>query len=134
MAYIWKKEFETGNTTIDSQHKELINAINSLLEACSAGKGREEIKNTSNFLVDYTSRHFADEERLQLASKYPDYVNHKRYHEGFKKVTRDIALELDRDGATIVSVGKVNSAIAGWLINHITKEDVKVAEHIKAQK
>ena len=30
-------------------------------------------------------------------------------------------------------VGKVNSSIAGWLINHIKREDVKVAAHVRAQ-
>lgn len=31
MAYVWSKDLETGNAMIDSQHKELIEAINALL-------------------------------------------------------------------------------------------------------
>ena len=132
MAYSFTPDLLTGNTTIDSQHKELIAAINSLLEACSQGKGRAALSDTSKFLYDYTSKHFADEEKLQLASKYPDYANHKQYHEGFKQVVREISAQLDKEGPTIVLVGKVNNSIAGWLLNHIKKEDVKVAAHIRS--
>ncbi|WP_324825319.1 bacteriohemerythrin [Sinanaerobacter sp. ZZT-01] len=132
MAYNWTADLETGNSKIDEQHKQLITAINNLLAACSAGKGRDVLKETTTFLYEYTSKHFADEERLQQASHYPDYVNHKRYHEEFKKVVRDLMSQLEKDGPTLVLVGKVNSSIAGWLISHIKKEDVKVAAHIRS--
>lgn len=131
--YQWTKDLETGNATIDSEHKELIQAVNTLLEACAKGKGRAEIQDTLRFLKDYVSRHFSHEEKLQLESQYPDYANHKRYHEGFKKTVQEIATEYEQGGATIPLVAKVNQSIAGWLINHIKREDVKVAAHIRAQ-
>ncbi|WP_206458614.1 bacteriohemerythrin [Anaerovorax sp. IOR16] len=133
MAYNWTADLETGNITIDEQHKQLIGALNNLLNSCSQGKGRDALKETTTFLYNYTSKHFADEEKLQLASKYPDYVNHKRYHEEFKKVVHDLMSQLEKDGPTVVLVGKVNSSIAGWLLNHIKKEDVKVAAHIRSK-
>lgn len=71
MAYVWSKDLETGNAMIDSQHKELIEAINALLAACATGKGRAEVAKTTKFLYDYTSKHFGDEEALQLRYKYP---------------------------------------------------------------
>lgn len=131
MAYTFTKDLETGNQLIDNEHRQLIDAINNLLTACSTGKGRTELANTTKFLQDYTAKHFSDEEKLQLQSQYPDYANHKRYHEDFKKVVAGICQKLEKDGPTISLVGEVNSAIAGWLINHIKKEDVKVANHLK---
>lgn len=132
MAYAWTTDLETGNTLIDQQHKQLIGAINSLLDACAQGRGRAEIQKTIDFLDSYTIKHFSDEEKLQVQYHYPDYVNHRQYHEGFKKVVRDIDAEYKSTGATIAFVAKVNTSIAGWLINHIKKEDVKVARHIKS--
>ena len=134
MAYKVTDDLLTGNTLIDEQHKQLFDAINALLEACSQGKGRDSLKSTTSFLYDYTAKHFADEEKLQLASKYPDYTNHKQYHEGYKKVVRELMDQLEKDGPTIVLVGKVNTAVAGWLINHIKREDVKGAAQIRASK
>lgn len=133
MAYTFTKDLETGNTIIDSQHKQLIDAINNLLNACAQGKGRAEIEKTTKFLQDYTAKHFGDEEKLQLQYRYPDYQNHRKYHEGFKQVVREISGQLSKEGPTVALVGKVNTSIGGWLLNHIKKEDVKVAAHIRSQ-
>ena len=38
MAYQFTKDLETGNRTIDSQHQQLIAAVNALLDACSKGQ------------------------------------------------------------------------------------------------
>ena len=134
MAYDFDKSLETGNLLIDSQHKELIAAINSLLDACSQGKGREEVKKTIVFLKNYTDKHFGDEEVLQQKYKYPDIVNHKKLHQTFKDDVKKIGEEFDQTGTSIAITFKVNN-IAAWFINHIKVHDKKVAAHIKdAQK
>jgi len=133
MAFLWTKELETGNTQIDTEHKELIQAINNLLEACGSGKGRKEIASTVDFLNQYTRTHFAHEQVLQQKYKYPDYENHKNYHEGFIKTVDSISTRLKAEGPTIQLVGEVNMQLGNWLINHIKREDVKVAKHILAQ-
>lgn len=61
MAYKWTPDLETGNSLIDGQHKELIEAINKLLDACGNGKGRAEIEATLVFLNNYVVKHFNDE-------------------------------------------------------------------------
>ncbi|MDD3393566.1 MAG: hemerythrin [Clostridia bacterium] len=134
MAFTWTKELETGNIQIDTEHKQLIKAINDLLEACSSGKGRNEVIRTVDFLSQYTKTHFAHEQVLQQKFHYPDYVNHKKYHEDFIKVVDGIAIRLKAEGATIQLVGEVNMQVGNWLINHIKREDVKVAKHILSQK
>ncbi|MGB4438055.1 MAG: hemerythrin family protein [Sedimentibacter sp.] len=133
MAYSWDKSLETGNSTIDTQHKSLVKAINDLLEACSLGKGRNEVLKTLDFLQNYVIKHFADEEKLQIKSMYPDYKAHKQKHEDFKKVVNEIVEEFNNSGATIQLVAKVNTSIGGWLINHIKSEDKKVAAHIMSK-
>lgn len=128
--YTWDDSLATGNEKIDSQHKILFQRINALLMACANGKGRAEIADTLQFLKEYTKEHFDDEEVLQRKYNYPDKVNHRQYHEGFKKVIERLGKELEEQGPTVVLIGKVNQNIGGWLVNHIQKEDVKVAKHI----
>jgi methyl-accepting chemotaxis protein len=130
--YEWDSSLVTGNDQIDEQHKTLINAINELLIACSEGKGRSELEATMLFLSDYTTKHFSDEEQLQEKYGYPDYLNHHVMHEKFKMTVLQLSRELSAEGATVALVGKVNSEIGGWLLNHIKKQDVKVAAHIRA--
>lgn len=133
MSYQFTPDLLTGNLTIDNQHRQLIQAINDLLAACSQGKGRAELEKTTKFLYDYTTKHFSDEEQLQQQSGYPDYARHRQYHEGFKRTVADLNKKLGEQGPTISLVGEVNSAVAGWLINHIKSEDTKVAAHIKSK-
>jgi hemerythrin len=132
MAYTWDTSLETGNEAIDTQHKALIKAINNLLEACSQGQGRNKIEETLVFLNNYIAIHFRDEEQLQMKSNYPDYANHKKFHEEFKQTVQQIIQEYKSSGATFDLLSKVNSSIAFWLINHIKVEDKKVAAHIKS--
>ncbi len=133
MAYQFTKDLETGNAAIDMQHKQLIQALNNLLDACSKGAGRDQLNATAKFLLDYTSKHFADEEKLQLQNKYPDYQRHKQLHEGFKRTVRELINELNAQGPTVAMVGKLNATLSSWLINHIKREDKKIAEHIRSQ-
>ena len=132
MAYEFTKDLETGNALIDSEHRQLIQAINDLLDACARGQGRTQIEKTGKFLQDYTAKHFSDEERLQMQYKYPEYAAHRQYHEEFKRVVADLMKELGEQGPTVLLVGKINSALAGWLINHIKREDKKLAAYIKS--
>ncbi len=129
--YQLTQELLTGNSAIDSQHKQLIDAFNQLLDACSKGKGREVIRGTLIFLQDYTIRHFNDEETLQTKYNYPDYPAHKKLHESFKQTINEIIQEYDTEGPTIALVSKINLNLGGWLINHIKREDARVATHIK---
>ncbi|MDR1069817.1 MAG: bacteriohemerythrin [Gracilibacteraceae bacterium] len=131
-VYEWTKDMETGHPLIDTQHKQLIKAINDLLAACSSGKGRAALDGTLDFLSQYTAKHFGDEEKLQQQHKYPDFANHKKLHDAFKNTVADLAKQLRAEGPTVTLVGKVNASIAGWLVNHIKREDVKVAAHIRS--
>jgi len=131
MAYVWNSSLETGNVNIDIQHKRLVEALNKLLEACSKGQGRSKLKKFTEFLYEYTTTHFEDEEKLQKEIGYPDYISHKKYHEDFKKAVLEIMEELERDGPNIVLTGKINSKIGDWLVSHIKREDFKIAEYIR---
>ena len=51
----------TGNDMIDSQHKELIDKINKLLESCESGKDKLVAIKTLDYLADYTDFHFSAE-------------------------------------------------------------------------
>ncbi len=131
MKYTVTKDLETGNALIDSEHRELFNAVNNLMDACSQGKGRDQIASTAQFLNNYVSKHFADEERLQQQSKYPAYPTHKQFHEGYKRSLAAVAAEINKDGPSIATLGKLNQTV-GVLVNHIRTEDKKLAAHIKA--
>ena len=127
MAFTWTKDLETGNAQIDREHQELIRALNDLFAACSVGNGRSELSRTLDFLEQYTKT-------LQIQSRYPDYAAHKKLHEGFVKTVSQLSAKLKAEGPTIQLVGEINQQLGNWLVNHIKKEDVKVARHIQSGK
>lgn len=130
--YEFTKDLETGNALIDSEHKQLLNAINNLMEACSQGKGREKIQETTAFLVSYVKKHFSDEEALQVRTSYPEYAAHKQFHTTYTNQMIQIAGEIEKSGANITTLSKLNQA-AGVLVSHIRIEDRKLAQHVKSQ-
>ena len=130
MRYEVTQDLITGNALIDSEHRQLFDAVNNLMDACSQGQGRTQIQSTATFLSNYVVKHFQDEERLQTQSKYPGYTAHKTFHDGYKRQLQQTTQELLADGATVKSLGKLNQ-VAGVLLSHIRTEDRKLAKHLK---
>lgn len=133
MAYQWDSSLETGYEKVDNQHKQLVAALNALIEASAAGKSQEEIFTTLDFLAAYTVKHFADEEKLQVDYDYPDYLVHKRYHDEFKGVVGGMTKQIREEGPTETLIGQVTVAIGDWLLNHIKGDDFRMAAYIKAR-
>ena len=133
MAYQWDSSLETGHEKIDNQHRQLVAALNSIIEASQQGKGNDEIFKTLDFLTGYTIMHFATEEKLQVQFDYPDYLIHKRYHDEFKITVGDLAKRLVDEGPTEEMVGLVTTTIGNWLLNHIKGDDFRMAAFVKSK-
>ena len=62
----------TGNETIDTQHKELIDRIQNFVTACQNGNSKVKAIKMLDYLDEYTDFHFKEEEKLQEKSGYPE--------------------------------------------------------------
>jgi hemerythrin len=131
MAYEWSSDLETGNETIDRQHKQLFVSLNSLLEAHRQGKGAQELSKIIEFLTVYVAQHFADEEKLQDEYDYPDKFNHKSYHSDFKITVKDLVSKLEAEGYSDDLMAVTIQAVADWLVHHIKSDDFRLAAHVK---
>ena len=132
MAYQWDSSLETGYERVDNQHKQLIKAVNNLMEASLSGKGDRVVMETLEFLTSYAVKHFADEEKLQVQFDYPDYLNHKRIHDEFKTKVGEIAQQVNKEGPSEKIISEVSSIIGSWLLNHIKGDDFRMATFVKA--
>ena len=133
MPYQWDASLETGHLKIDNQHKQLIAALNDIIDASQQGKGKNEIFKTLDFLTGYTIMHFATEEKLQEEYNYSDYVIHKRYHDEFKETVAELTKKLVDEGPTEELIGIVTTTIGNWLVNHIKGDDFRLAAFIKSK-
>ena len=130
MSYELTQDLLTGYQLIDSQHKQLFEAVNRLMDACAQGKGRDQIQDTVKFLSDYVTRHFGDEERLQTRTNYPGYTGHKQFHESYRKQLAQSAQVLLQEGPTVKTLGELNRMVA-VLVTHIRTEDKRMARYVQ---
>jgi hemerythrin len=131
--YTWDKSLEVGNQMIDGQHKQLVDALNSFLKAREEKKSNSELKKSLDFLNDYTVKHFFEEEHLQKKYGYPDYENHKKLHEGCKKVVRDLQAQLIMKGPSDALFDDVKNKVGEWLIAHIKFQDSRIGAYLKSK-
>lgn len=130
MRYELTKDLETGNAIIDKEHRELLETVNKLVEACSQGQGRSSLESTTKFLTDYVDKHFAHEEDLQKRHNYPAMAAHKAFHESYKKKLRELVAAIPANGPTVSDVAAINSHVAA-LVSHIRLEDKKLGAFLK---
>jgi len=133
MPIEWTSNLATGVTEIDDQHKEIFKRVNRLSEACSEGKGREEVLKLLLFLEDYVKEHFAAEEKQQVRSGYPGYAQHKSQHTRFIADIARLATAFRTEGATLSLVIMTNKTLTAWLVQHISKTDMELAAYLKDQ-
>ncbi|MFC1673712.1 bacteriohemerythrin [Pseudomonadota bacterium] len=63
MRYVWYAKYDTGNDTIDSQHRMIFDAANVFSDAIHTNKEAEIIDKAFDLLLQYTNTHFSDEEQ-----------------------------------------------------------------------
>lgn len=120
----------TGNELIDSQHKELIDRINKLLDSCEDSNAKLVAVKTLDYLSDYTVFHFNAEEELQKELEYPGYEKHKAQHEDFKKTISELDEMLqEEEGPSAAFVEKIEKNVINWFYTHIEGFDRSVAEY-----
>ena len=131
---IWDKKYELGDALVDRQHKSLCDMINSLITQCEQGKVGETLKDTLDFLMEYTLHHFTSEEALQVEIGFPGYEEHKRIHDDFKVTVEKMMQHFAENGSTKELVENVREIVIVWLINHIQEEDTKIVAYLRNQK
>jgi len=127
----WNESLLVGVSLIDNQHRELINKMDQLRDACMNGRGHDEVEETLRFIVSYIQEHFHDEEEMQIKYAYPDVVAHKKLHAGFVARVIELLQEDKRTGPTTELTGKVNNTLIGWFVQHIRTEDKKLGLYIR---
>jgi hemerythrin len=133
MGIAWRESLAIGVPEIDRQHKELLLRFDSLLNACKAGKGMEELQKLLGFLDEYVINHFSDEEGIQRNRRFPGYAAHKSEHDGFIARLKALKDEINADGAAVHHVIETNNMLLKWLINHIAKVDGELGAYLRTK-
>ena len=128
----WDDNLLTGNALIDMQHKEIFARIGDFIRGCENGDDEENPEDILAFIANYTTRHFVDEEALQVEYGYPGYAQHKNEHEEFIATVDELAERFQANGLSYELSKDINKIVAKWLINHIKNEDKMMIEYIRS--
>jgi hemerythrin len=123
----WNKDVILNHTTIDSEHKNMVDDTNELYNLVESEK-TEEANALLVKIVEDLKGHFETEERLMKESKIPYFISHKLEHERFYKKISLLQRKIDAK--------KVNLSIDDlkfvkiWFLNHMEFKDRQLAEYL----
>jgi hemerythrin len=128
MDYIkWSPQYSMGAGNIDTQHQELIMAVNKLYTAVSGNKEPSCLLEIFEQISHYASIHFADEEKLMQDTAYPFFEEHSKLHKKFRHELQRIK----ESGICAASMLEMLSFTKSWIKNHLLMEDMKLARHLQ---
>ena len=129
----WPDKLNTGNEIIDGQHRTLFIFISDLIDAHIKRETKEKFSDMLKVLVNYTAEHFGYEEKLMTEIKYPahEYQNHKNLHDDFKGDVKKLQTDYENQGTSDELVKILENIVINWVIQHIQREDVKIAEFMR---
>ncbi len=127
MAFLdWSSGYSVGVAEIDSQHKKLIDMINSLHSAMTENKGADVSKKIVFDIVAYTQTHFECEENYMRKFNYQGYPSHKKEHDEFAQ--KAISLKERVEGKGFVLSLEILNMLKAWLQGHIMGTDKKYTQ------
>jgi hemerythrin-like metal-binding protein len=122
--------YETGIEEVDTQHKNLFQALNRLGAAFQKGTAGEEVKTSLAFLAEYTVDHFNAEEAFMQKMGYPKFTAHRMQHSQLVSKVQNLVVKLD-EGFMIT--GDVISFFSDWLVDHINASDMDYVRYAKGK-
>lgn len=117
----WTDDLSTNIREIDEQHIRLINLINALHKAMSAGKGKDALAKILDDLKEYTVFHFSNEESLFEEHHYPQEDGHMTAHKMFVDKIIDFEGKILSGKASVTM--EVLEFLKDWLVKHIKGVD-----------
>ena len=119
----WKTEYEIGISEIDSQHKRLVEILNTLVGT----KDESKIKNILCDLIEYTIYHFTCEEDLMWRMNFPldneqEHGDHIAEHDKFRLELRRFLKAKPSD----ILIRALHNFLSKWLVDHILDRDARL--------
>ena len=127
----WHNSFSVGIQLLDDQHKDLIKIINGLYNHVVGDEKQEfaYFQKIIHEITNYVKVHFADEEKILIATKFPGYTEHKKAHDSFiMAVINNIQ---DFQSGKRLTLSSFTHFLKDWVLGHIAVMDKHYYEYFK---
>ena len=125
----WKNYYSVGDRYLDEQHKEIISLINWLQEAITVQQGQEAVPLVARRLMEYTERHFRDEETRMEEAGFPGLEEHVKKHKFLIEKTQDFLFQCIQGDEP--PSREMLGFVKGWWIDHIMGDDKQYAPYVR---
>jgi hemerythrin-like metal-binding protein len=130
-SFLFGNQHETGNKTLDSEHKILFQSIRECSSMALNGATCEYLMTKLNELYGRLETHFLNEERMMSVLGTKQIEMHKNQHLNLLvMLKKSIAHFADKE-TKIKAVQKILVDLFEWYETHIEYEDKKLALHIQ---
>jgi hemerythrin len=120
----WKPSFTLGIASVDTEHRDMINMINSVYATLEDENSAAEVDRVLGEIHAQISAHFALEERLMRAAAYVDYAEHKNSHEELLEQIRDLMDSFSADPAA--GRTQLQDSLSNWFGVHFATFDARL--------
>ena len=130
-AFQWNDSYSVKVSAMDAQHKQLFVIIQELYTAMRSGRGKSVAGDVLRRLIDYTVKHFAEEEKLMQKHGYPRLSQHQVEHKAL--VDKVVAFKKDFDAGGASVTPELMKFLQKWLTEHIQTVDRGYSDFLNAK-
>src|SRR5512133_1719268 len=112
LALEWDPSLALGHAEIDRQHREIYRRLAALVEAMESGNA-VDVGALFDHLGEHVSSHFAAEEAVMAATRYPGAAVHAAAHARFAREYRELRALFEAAGPTRGILVKTRTWIEG---------------------
>jgi hemerythrin len=120
----WKPEYSVGIQSIDDEHREMINLINTTYEKLDSDADADQVEEYLGEILSTISMHFALEERIMRNAAYGEFQAHKDDHEVLLDRLRDLMDDFFDDPASGAS--RLEQGLSVWFAEHFSTFDARL--------
>ncbi len=125
----WKPEYSVGIDSMDDEHREMIELINSTYEKIEANSDAGQIEDCLGEILSTISMHFALEERMMKRGEYAEYSAHKNDHEALLDQIQDL-MDVYHDDP-VAGGRKLEEGLSAWFAGHFASFDARLHGQLK---
>ena len=121
----------TGHAVIDAEHRRIIEAINTIIQAAKADGEAWAFQSLLENFVALCAEHFRSEEAILAQARYPQLAGHTAYHEAMLAKARDVqalCLAADSPAARLRHL----EDMVGCLVDDIVRSDLTFVSYLQA--
>ncbi len=126
----WRAEWESGNSLIDEEHRQLVDLSNNLLDVSLSNKTTQQMLEAVDTLIAHVAKHFSDEEAVLKTLGYPGLEAHALLHK--ELVAAALSLRMAVEAGTHNSGVLFNFLVDKVVIGHMIHADAQFFSYTRA--